>query len=52
MLFRSEPGFVQKMNDMSFDPVLLGGAEFARIMAVEKTQWAAVIKATGVSAKK
>ena len=47
-----DPGFIQKMHEMSFDSVLMGSAEFARIMAVEKTQWAAVIKATGVSAKK
>lgn len=47
-----ESAFGKKMHEMSFDPITIGAAEFRRIMALEKTQWAGVIKATKVSAQK
>jgi tripartite-type tricarboxylate transporter receptor subunit TctC len=47
-----EPAFGKRMHDMSFDPITMGAVDFRRIMAVEKTQWAGVIKATKISAKK
>ena len=47
-----DPAFNKKMTEMSFDPVAYGAQEFKRIMAVERTQWAAVIKTTQISTQK
>ena len=47
-----DPAFNKKMTEMSFDPVAYGAQEFNRIMAVERTQWAAVIKMTKISTQK
>jgi hypothetical protein len=40
------------MTEMSFDPVAYSAQEFKRIMAVERTQWATVIKTTQISTQK
>ncbi len=47
-----DPVFIKKMTEMSFDPVAFGSQEFKRIMAVERNQWATVIKNTQVSTQK
>lgn len=47
-----DPDFRSRMRAMSFDPVAFSSAEFQKIMSVERTQWAAVIKAANVSAQK
>ena len=47
-----DPVFIKKMTEMSFDPLVVGSADFKRIMAVERTQWDAVIKTTHVSTQK
>jgi len=47
-----DTAFNKKMTEMSFDPVVYGAQEFKRIMAVERTQWAAVIKTTQISTQK
>ncbi len=47
-----DPVFVKKMTDMSFDPLVLGSADFKRVMAVERTQWDAVIKTTHIATQK
>ncbi len=47
-----DPVFTKRMSEMSFDPVAYGAQEFKRIMAVERTQWASVIKTTQISTQK
>ncbi len=37
---------------MRFDPVAYGSREFARMMDIERPQWAAVIKSAGIATKK
>jgi len=48
----NDPGFSAKMQSMSFDPIAYGTEEFNRIMEVERSEWAAVIKNVRVSTKK
>jgi tripartite-type tricarboxylate transporter receptor subunit TctC len=47
-----DPVFIKKMMEMSFDPVAYGAQEFKRIMAVERSQWASVIKTTHIATQK
>ena len=47
-----DPAFARCMREMSFDPVAFGTAEFARMMAAERVQWAAAVKAAGIDTKK
>jgi tripartite-type tricarboxylate transporter receptor subunit TctC len=47
-----DPAFVRRMKEMSFDPIAFGTQEFARLMAVERPQWSAVIKSAGIATKK
>jgi tripartite-type tricarboxylate transporter receptor subunit TctC len=47
-----DPGFIKRMHEMSFDPVAFGTQEFARMMAAERPQWTAAIKAAGIDTKK
>ena len=44
--------FQKKMREMSFDPVVYGSQEFTKMMALERAQWANVIKTAHVSIKK
>jgi hypothetical protein len=37
---------------MSFDPVAYPAQEFVRMMALERTQWAGVIKSAKISTQK
>ncbi len=47
-----DPAFIKRMHEMSFDPVAFGTQEFARMMAAERPQWTAAIKAAGIDTKK
>ena len=47
-----DPAFARRMREMSFDPVAFGTAEFARMMAAERVQWSAAIKAAVIDTKK
>ena len=47
-----DAGFAKRMHEMSFDPVTFGREEFARMMAAERPQWTAAIKAAGVDTRK
>jgi len=47
-----EPVFAKHMRDMSFDPIAFSGKEFAQMMAVERVQWANIIKSANISTKK
>jgi tripartite-type tricarboxylate transporter receptor subunit TctC len=47
-----DPVFQRKMREMSFDPVMFGSQEFTKMMNLERTQWANVIKSAHVSIKK
>ena len=44
--------FVRRMKEMSFDPLVIGAQEFNRMMAAERPQWTAAIKAAGIDTKK
>lgn len=44
--------FVRRMKEMSFDPVAYGAQEFNRMMAAERPQWTAAIKAAGIATRK
>lgn len=43
-----DPAFIKRMHEMSFDPVAFGTQEFARMLAAERPQWGAAIKAAGI----
>jgi tripartite-type tricarboxylate transporter receptor subunit TctC len=47
-----DPTFIRRMKDMSFDPIAFGAQEFTRMMAAERPQWTAAIKAAGIATKK
>jgi len=47
-----DPTFQTRMKAMSFDPVAYPAQEFVRMMAVERTQWAGVIKSAKISTQK
>ena len=40
------------MREMSFDPMVLPAQDFNRMMAAERPQWTAAIKAAGIDTKK
>jgi tripartite-type tricarboxylate transporter receptor subunit TctC len=44
--------FVRRMKEMSFDPMVLSAQDFNRMMAAERPQWTAAIKAAGIDTKK
>jgi tripartite-type tricarboxylate transporter receptor subunit TctC len=52
LLLAKDPTFIKRMLEMSFDPVAFDAQEFKRIMAVERAQWAGIIKKTQISTQK
>lgn len=44
--------FLKRMKEMSFDPIVMPAADFNRLMAAERPQWAAAIKAAGIETVK
>ncbi len=52
LLVAKDPTFVKRMKEMSFDPIAFGAQEFTRMMAAERPQWTAAIKAAGIATKK
>ncbi len=44
--------FLRRMREMSFDPMVLPAQDFNRMMAAERPQWTAAIKAAGIDTKK
>ena len=52
LLVAKDPVFVKRMKEMSFDPIAFGAQEFTRLMAAERPQWTAAIKAAGIATKK
>jgi tripartite-type tricarboxylate transporter receptor subunit TctC len=44
--------FVRRMKEMSFDPMVLSAQDFNRMMAAERPQWTAAIKAAGIETRK
>ena len=52
LLVAKEPVFIKRMKEMSFDPIAFGAQEFTRLMAAERPQWTAAIKAAGIATKK
>jgi tripartite-type tricarboxylate transporter receptor subunit TctC len=47
-----DPAFIKRMHEMSFDPASFGIKDFNRMMAAERPQWAAAIKAAGIATLK
>ena len=47
-----DPAFARRMKEMSFDPIAFGTQEFSRVMAAERPQWSAAIKAAGIATRK
>lgn len=43
-----DAGFVQKMKDSNFDPIVHGSAEFTKMLALERQQWKTVIRTAGI----
>jgi tripartite-type tricarboxylate transporter receptor subunit TctC len=43
-----DAGFVQKMKELSFDPMVMGSQDFTRLIGQERQQWRAVVKSAGI----
>ncbi len=43
-----DAGFVQKMKDSNFEPIVHGSAEFTKMLALERQQWKTVIRNAGI----
>ena len=52
LLVAKDPVFIKRMKEMSFDPIAFGAQEFTRMMAAERPQWTAAIKAAGIATRK
>lgn len=50
LVLEKEPAFVQKMKELSYDPVVRGSQELARIIERERQQWRTVIQTAGIKA--